>query len=317
MIPQDAAEILDAGRSYAERPAAGHDRLGRPQDRARQLPARAAAADHSRRASRRPGSSSRLQASQATWKIWGNTIGTPGHARRSAEPAARPRQALARARLRRPCVGGDFGTAYSRARRNLRLRARPRHHRVRDRVRRPPQLLGGPRGQGAAAAGVRAGRASPSSPARSRRRVWSRRSNTLCRRITRCARCSWRTAPHDERPRPTLNMLLRHGVRSCLEYARSCDLEGARRALEPATSPRTSPSSTWAATATRWSRASAAALETEFVCIPRPLERSERDGRRPAALPRAPPRAAVARRRAAAAHHRGARGHRPAVDLSA
>ncbi len=47
-------------------------------------------------------------------------------------------------------------------------------------------------------------------------------------------------APHEERPRPTLNMLLRHGVRSCLEYARSGDLEAARRASNPELAPHVS-----------------------------------------------------------------------------
>ena len=71
-----------------------------------------------------------------------------------------------------------------------------------------------------------------------------------------------------------MNLLLRHGVRSCLEYQRSADLEAARRVSNPALSPHLSfvdMGGHGYATV----RASSDALECEFVCIPRPLERAE------------------------------------------
>jgi alkaline phosphatase D len=43
--------------------------------------------------------------------------------------------------------------------------------------------------------------------------------------------------PGEERPRPAVNMLLRHGVRSCLEYQSSRDLDRARRVSNPALAP--------------------------------------------------------------------------------
>jgi alkaline phosphatase D len=80
-------------------------------------------------------------------------------------------------------------------------------------------------------------------------------------------------APGDAKPQPAVNMLARHGVRSCLEYARSGDIEKARAATNPDLAPHV-----------RFVdmgghgyvvvRAGSAAFETEFVCIPRPLERS-------------------------------------------
>jgi len=80
-------------------------------------------------------------------------------------------------------------------------------------------------------------------------------------------------APNDTKPQPTVNMLARHGVRSCLEYARSGDIEKARAATNPDLAPHV-----------RFVdmgghgyvvvHASSTAFETEFVCIPRPLERS-------------------------------------------
>ena len=42
-----------------------------------------------------------LKLASATWKIWGNTAGHPGHARRSAKPAGRSDQAVARRGIRR------------------------------------------------------------------------------------------------------------------------------------------------------------------------------------------------------------------------
>jgi alkaline phosphatase D len=81
--------------------------------------------------------------------------------------------------------------------------------------------------------------------------------------------------PDRARPQAAVNMLLRHGVRSCLEYARSGDLERARAASNPDLSPHLSFLDLGGhgfATV----RLTAHDLTTEFVCIPRPLERSER-----------------------------------------
>ena len=82
-------------------------------------------------------------------------------------------------------------------------------------------------------------------------------------------------APGDTRPQPTMNLLLHHGVRSCLEYVKSGDLTKARalsnRDLAPHVSFVDMGGHGYAVV-----RASHDSLETEFVCIPRPLERSER-----------------------------------------
>jgi alkaline phosphatase D len=74
--------------------------------------------------------------------------------------------------------------------------------------------------------------------------------------------------------RPMVNLLLRHGVRSCLEYQRSADLEAARRASNPDLSPHLS-FVDMGGHGYSTLRVSADAAECEFVCIPRPLERSE------------------------------------------
>jgi alkaline phosphatase D len=82
-------------------------------------------------------------------------------------------------------------------------------------------------------------------------------------------------APDGRRPQPTINMLLRHGVRSCLEYARTRDLQAARRVSNPDLAPHLSfvdMGGHGYATV----RFDADATQCEFVCIPRPLERSTR-----------------------------------------
>ena len=70
-------------------------------------------------------------------------------------------------------------------------------------------------------------------------------------------------------------MLLRHGVRSCLEYAKSFDLERARALSNPELAPHlefVDMGGHGYATV----RLSGDEMRTEFVCIPRPITRSER-----------------------------------------
>jgi len=76
------------------------------------------------------------------------------------------------------------------------------------------------------------------------------------------------------KPEPTVNMTLRHGVRASLEYARTKDLAKARALSNPDNAPHLAfvdmgghGYSTVTASATH--------VETEFVCIPRPIKRSE------------------------------------------
>ncbi len=81
--------------------------------------------------------------------------------------------------------------------------------------------------------------------------------------------------PGDTRPQPTMNLWLRYGVRSSLEYVKSGDLQKARALSNPDLSPHLSfvdmGGHGYAVV-----RVTSDALETEFVCIPRPIERSDR-----------------------------------------
>ena len=72
----------------------------------------------------------------------------------------------------------------------------------------------------------------------------------------------------------TYNILLRHGVRSCLEYARSYDLERARAVSNPDLAPHLEFVDTGGHGYAKV-RLTDAEMRTEFVCIPRPVARSD------------------------------------------
>lgn len=78
------------------------------------------------------------------------------------------------------------------------------------------------------------------------------------------------------KPQPTVNLLLHHGVRACLEYAKSGDLEAARRLSNPDLAPHLK-FLDLGGHGYATLRVSAENAECEFVCIPRPLERSATD----------------------------------------
>jgi alkaline phosphatase D len=72
-----------------------------------------------------------------------------------------------------------------------------------------------------------------------------------------------------------MNLLLNHGVRSALEYARSGDLEKAHAASNPEMAPHlTFVDMGGHGYATV--RVDAEKMTTEFVCIPPPIRRSDR-----------------------------------------
>jgi alkaline phosphatase D len=81
--------------------------------------------------------------------------------------------------------------------------------------------------------------------------------------------------PNDSGPQPILNLLLRHGVRSCLEYVRSGDIAKAREVSNPELSPHVA-FVDMGGHGYSVVHATSDMLETEFVCIPRPIERSDR-----------------------------------------
>ena len=75
---------------------------------------------------------------------------------------------------------------------------------------------------------------------------------------------------------PAVNLLMRRGVRSCLEYQRSGDLARAKEMSNPDLAPHLS-FLDMGGHGYAVARVSSDAFECEFVCIPRPIERSERE----------------------------------------
>ncbi len=81
--------------------------------------------------------------------------------------------------------------------------------------------------------------------------------------------------PDGGKPDWTYNMLLRHGVRSCLEYAKSFDLKSARALSNPDLAPHLEFVDLGGHGYAKV-RLTGNEMRTEFVCIPRPIARSER-----------------------------------------
>jgi alkaline phosphatase D len=77
----------------------------------------------------------------------------------------------------------------------------------------------------------------------------------------------------DRKPEPTVNMLLRHGVRSCLEYAASRDLAKARALSNPQNAPHLD-FVDMGGHGYGLVTVTAKAMTCDFVCLPRPVERS-------------------------------------------
>jgi alkaline phosphatase D len=76
------------------------------------------------------------------------------------------------------------------------------------------------------------------------------------------------------KPDWTFNMLLKHGVRSCLEYAKSFDLKRAHSMSNPDLAPHLEFVDLGGHGYAKV-QLSADEMRTEFVCIPRPITRSE------------------------------------------
>ena len=70
--------------------------------------------------------------------------------------------------------------------------------------------------------------------------------------------------------------MLKHGVKSCLEYVKTGDIGAARALSNPDNAPHVS-FVDMGGHGYSVVRVTTDAIETEFVCIPRPLERSATD----------------------------------------
>ena len=273
MFPEDVEQVLDGGprvqrRQPARRAPFGDARIPNPQ---KDAPPQTILG-----AEQKAWFKDQLKRATATWKIWGNSLGSARLARRPAEPARWPaRQAVAGRAS--PMLGGwRLWLRLDRARRDLRPRPRRENHRLRDRLGRPAQLLGGLCDVKASAGQVRAG------------------GLELRRRLAVERRARWRPIEHrlpDKFPLRPLYLADRPGggkARLDLQHAAE-----ARRPLVPRICQELRPRSARAPFRTRelsphlefvdmgghgyaTVRLTGDEMRTEFVCIPRPITRSER-----------------------------------------
>ena len=271
MFPEDAAQILDGGRAFngGNPPAEVTFNDAHVPNPQRNAPPQTILG-----AEQKAWFKDQLRNSTATWKIWGNSEGALDS---RADPQNLPRRpnegSVAEEHLRRDAQR-RLRHRLPGARRDLRSRARREDHRLRHRLGRPPQLLGRICDVGTSARQVRSRRLElRRRVALQRRRHGSPRAQSskndplraaVSRRPARAAKPDW-----------TFNMLLKHGVRSCLEYAKSFDLKRARSLSNPDLAPHLEFVDLGGHGYAKV-RLSADEMRTEFVCIPRPITRSEK-----------------------------------------
>ncbi len=273
LFPQEAMEILDAGRAWAGGQPPSTIRFGDieiPNFRKDQTPQTILGAEQKAWFMRR------LRASTATWKIWGNTEGT-------LDWRVDPQNLPTGPTKRWPGSGyagfggGDHSSAY--------LERAELYDLVRDEGITGFATVAGDRHSFWAGLAAKALPPHPFEPVGIAFITGSISAPGI-------VEANEHKFPKDhplrplflldqtggKKPVPTINLLLHHGVRSCLEYQESSDARKARLLSNPDLSPHLSfldMEGHGYATV----RVSADYFETEFVCIPRPLERSrERDG---------------------------------------
>jgi alkaline phosphatase D len=269
MFPEDVLEILDGGRTYdgGHPPAEVHFGDARVKNPQKDAPPQTILG-----AEQKAWFKERLRASSATWKVWGNSLGAVDE---RADPQNLP------AGLTTPWPsgfatfgGGDYGTAY--------VERGEIYDLVRDAKITGFAIVSGDKhsfwaGYAATAlppktfepVGLNFVGASLASVGAIEANEHNLAKDHPLRALFLADR------PDGAAPEATFNMLLKHGVRSCLDYAKSRDRAHARSLSNPALAPHlefVDLGGHGYATA----RLSGTEMRTEFVCIPRPITRSDR-----------------------------------------
>lgn len=271
MFPEAVLQVLDGGRAFdGGNPPA---EIGF-QDKSIANPQKAASPQTILGPRQKAWFKDRLRQSAATWKIWGNSLGTlearadPEHLPPGMTKRSWPAGQFAN------LGGGDHGTAWAERGEIYDL--------VRDAKISGFAIVSGDRhsfwaGYAAKAlppakfepVGLSFVGASMTSPGAMESFEHRLKKDLPMRPLYLADRAD------GARPEWTYNMLLRHGVRSCLEYARSFDLARARALSNPDVAPHLEFVDMGAHGYAK-ARLSEDEMRTEFVCIPRPVTRSER-----------------------------------------
>jgi alkaline phosphatase D len=270
LIPEEALQILDAGRAYNGGKPPASIRCGNVDvaNFSKDLPAQTILG-----AEQKTWFLERLRTSKATWKIWGNTTATLDM---RADPQNLPPG------LTKPWTGAGYAGSASDDHGNAYVERGEIYDFVQEHGITGFAIIAGDRHSfwaGFAAKSLPPGKFTPvgiafvtgsiSAPG-----VIEALEHGLPKDHPLLALYVGR-GPNDSRPQPTMNLLLHHGVRSCLEYARSGDIAKARALSNPELSPHVS-FVDMGGHGYSVVRATSDSLETEFVCIPRPIERSDR-----------------------------------------
>jgi alkaline phosphatase D len=272
LVPEEVLKILDAGRDYAggKPPASIHyDAADIANFRKDEPPQTILGAEQ------KAWFLERLRTSQATWKIWGNTQGTLDY---RADPQNLPPG------LTTPWPGNgyavssgstpsDYGTAFSE-------RAEIYDFVAREKISGFATICGDRHSFWAGYAAKELPPA-PFEPVGVAFVTGSLSAPGLVEAYEHILPKDYPLLPlylsnRDDKAKPeaVVNMLLRHGVRSCLEYSRSGDLAKARAFSNPDLAPHLS-FVDMGGHGYAIVRAEAEAMDVEFVCIPPPLERSK------------------------------------------
>jgi alkaline phosphatase D len=270
MFPEPALQILDGGRSFngGKPPADVHfyeEHVPNPQ--------RSAPPQTILGMEQKLWFKDKLRKSTASWKIWGNSLGALD---RRADPQNLPAGLTKQVwppNTFASLGGGDYGTAWAERAEIYQL--------VRDAKVTGFAIVSGDRHSfwaGYASAELPPGKFDPvglsfvgaslTSPGAMESYEHNLRKDAPLRALFLADKAG-------AKPDWTYNMLLKHGVRSCFEYAKSFDLKRAHALSNPDLSPHIEFVDTGAHGYAKV-QLSADAMRTEFVCIPRPISSSGR-----------------------------------------
>ena len=271
MAPESLMRILDGGRAFNGGNPPAEVRFN---DAHIPNPQRSAPPQTILGAEQKVWFKDKLKKSTATWKIWGNSVGTLDH-RADPEnlPAGLTKESWPKNTF--ASMGGtDFGLAFAERAEIYNL--------VRDAKITGFAIVSGDLHSfwaGYAAAELPPGKFEPVglsfvgaslvSPGAMEAQEHNLKKDDPLRALFLADR------PGTAKPEWTFNMLLRHGVRACLEYAKSFDLKRARSLSNPDLAPHLEFVDLGGHGYAKV-RLSSDQMRTEFVCIPRPITRSER-----------------------------------------
>ncbi len=271
MFPEDVMQVLDGGRAFnaGNPPAELHFKDGQVANPQKNAPANTLLG-----AEQKAWLKDQLKRATATWKIWGNSLG-------ALEWRADPEH-LPPGMTKLPWPAGTFANIGARDHGSAWTERREIFDLVRDAKITGFAIVSGDRHSfwaGYASAQLPPGTFDPvgvsfigaslSSPGAMEAHEHRLPKDLPMRPLYFADR------PNGAKPDYTFNMLLRHGVRSCLEYAKTFDRERALSLSNPALAPHLTFVDMGGHGYAKV-RLTGDELQTEFVCIPRPIARIDR-----------------------------------------